>query len=85
MQMKIITYNSLIKNIVEIKGLAIGSPNDELFPGATTKDAVDFLAETIPQMKIKKIITNSKLHAKELLKKDSEIKNDILNWIVENN
>ena len=82
---EIITYNSLIKNIVEIKGLAIGSPNDELFPGATTKDAVDFLAETIPQMKIKKIITNSKLHAKELLKKDSEIKNDILNWIVENN
>ena len=82
---EIITYNKLISKISVIKGLAIGSPNDELFPGATTKDAVDFLAETIPQMKIKKLITDSKLHAKELLKQDSEIKNDILNWITENN
>ena len=82
---EIITYNNLIKNIGEIKGLAIGSANDELFPGATTKDAVDFLVETLTEMKIKKIITDSKLHAKELLKQDSEIKNDILNWIIENN
>jgi len=41
--------------------------------------------ETLTEMKIKKIITDSKLHAKELLKQDSEIKNDILNWIIENN
>ncbi|MDC3321856.1 hypothetical protein OAV49_00235 [Alphaproteobacteria bacterium] len=81
----IITYNNLIKNIGEIRGLAIGSANDELFSGTTTKDAVDFLVETLPEMKIKKIIADSKLHAKELLKQDSEIKNDILNWIIENN
>ena len=59
----------------------IGSPNDTLFPGATTKDAVDFLNDNLSCDTFKKLIVKSKLHSHKLLVKEKKIQNHIVSWI----
>ena len=56
------------------KCFGIGSPNDTLFPGATTKDAVDFLNDNLSCDTFKKLIVKSKLHSHELLVKEKTFK-----------
>ena len=59
----------------------IGSPNDTLFPGATTKDAVDFLDDNLLCDTFKKLIVKSKLHSHKLLVEEKNIQTQIVSWI----
>ena len=63
------------------KCFGIGSPNDILFPGATTKDAVDFLNDNLSCDTFKKLIVKSKLHSHKLLVKEKNIQTQIVSWI----
>jgi hypothetical protein len=63
------------------KCFGIGSPNDTLFPGATTKDAVDFLNDNLSCDTFKKLIVKSKLHSHKLLVKEKNIQTQIVSWI----
>ena len=63
------------------KCFGIGSPNDTLFPGATTKDAVDFLNDNLSCDTFKKLIVKSKLHSHKLLVKEKNIQTQIVRWI----
>jgi len=78
---EIIKYNKLTSYKYNSKCLGIGSPNDKLFPGATTEDAVEFLKKNLPCTSFKKLIINSNLHAKKLLINDKNIQKLIINWI----
>mgnify|MGYP001177497437 FL=1 len=64
------------------KCFGIGSPNDILFPGATTKDAVDFLNDNLSCDTFKKLIIKSKLHSHKLLVKEKNIQTQIVSWII---
>ena len=64
------------------KCFGIGSPNDILFPGATTKDAVDFLNDNLSCDTFKKLIVKSKLHSHKLLVKEKNIQTQIVSWII---
>ncbi len=64
------------------KCFGIGSPNDILFPGATTKDAVDFLNDNLSCDTFKKLIVKSKIHSYKLLVKEKNIQTQIVSWII---
>ena len=64
------------------KCFGIGSLNDILFPGATTKDAVDFLNDNLSCDTFKKLIVKSKLHSYKLLVKEKNIQTQIVSWII---
>ena len=64
------------------KCFGIGSPNDVLFPGATTKDAVDFLNDNLSCDSFKTLFVKSKLHSHKLLVKEKNIQTQIVRWIL---
>ena len=75
-------FNDLTSSNQSAKCFGIGSSNDTLFPGATTKDAVDFLNDNLACGTFKKLIVKSKLHSHELLVKEKNIQNQIVRWII---
>ena len=75
-------FKYLSSSIQSPKCFGIGSPNDTLFPGATTKDAVDFLNDNLSCDTFKKLIVKSKLHSHKLLVKEKNIQNQLVSWII---
>ena len=75
-------FKYLSSSIQSPKCFGIGSPNDALFPGATTKDAVDFLDDNLSCDTFKTLIVKSKLHSHKLLLKEKNIQNQIVKWIL---
>ena len=75
-------FKYLSSSIQSPKCFGIGSPNDTLFPGATTKDAVDFLNDNLSCDTFKTLIVKSKLHSHKLLVKEKNIQNQIVSWIL---
>ena len=66
-------FKHLSSSIQSPKCFGIGSPNDVLFPGATTKDAVDFLNDNLSCDTFKTLFVKSKLHSHKLLVKEKNI------------
>ena len=75
-------FKYLSSSIQSPKCFGIGSPNDALFPGATTEDAVDFLNDNLSCDTFKTLIVKSKLHSHKLLVKEKNIQNQIVSWIL---
>ena len=75
-------FKYLSPSIQSPKCFGIGSPNDALFPGATTKDAVDFLNDNLSCDSFKTLIVKSKLHSHKLLVKEKNIQTQIVSWIL---
>ena len=67
-------FKYLSSSIQSPKCFGIGSPNDALFPGATTEDAVDFLNDNLLCDTFKTLIVKSKLHSHKLLVKEKTSK-----------
>ena len=80
---ELIRFNEINGGLKNKPVLAIGSDNDELFPGATTKDSVDFLATNLIEARVQTILEDSGKHAKKLLLDSTAIRSQIINWLVE--
>lgn len=80
---ELIRFNEIKGGLKNKPVLAIGSGNDELFPGATTKDSIDFLATNLIGARVQIIVEHSGKHAKKLLLDSSRIRNQIIEWLVE--
>ena len=80
---ELIRFNEINGGLKNKPVLAIGSDNDELFPGATTKDSVDFLANNLLEARVQTILEDSGKHAKKLLLESNAIRSQIISWLVE--
>jgi hypothetical protein len=64
--------------------MLIGSQKDELFPGATTGDSIEFLSNELANAEVDLVWEASGKHAKRLLLGSPKLVTDIISWLKNN-